>query len=85
METFLLNTIHTFNHISVMPTCSEGIGPRHLIFSDDGQIAYLISELSGTISVFSRDVEGNLNVIETVLADNANARGSADLHLMSRQ
>ena len=65
----------------VMPTCSEGIGPRHLIFSDDGQIAYLISELSGTISVFSRDVEGNLNVIETVLADNANARGSADLHL----
>ncbi len=64
-----------------IPSICNGIGPRHMIFSNDSRHAYLLAELSGTVTVFSRDNAGHLNVINTVLADSANARGCADLHL----
>ena len=64
-----------------IPSIRNGIGPRHIIFSNNGRNAYLLAELSGTVTIFSRDNEGHLDVINTVLADSANARGSADLHL----
>lgn len=55
-------------------------GPRHLVFSRDGRFAYLISELSGKVSVFSyRD--GRLKEIQTVVSDSVGARGSGDIHL----
>ena len=55
-------------------------GPRHLIFSNDGRYAYLMSELSGKVSVFSY-AEGRLKQLQTIVSDSVGARGGADIHL----
>ena len=55
-------------------------GPRHLIFSHDGRYAYLMSELSGKVSVFSY-AEGRLKLLQTIVSDSVGARGGADIHL----
>ena len=55
-------------------------GPRHIVFSRNGKFAYLISELSGKVTVFNyRD--GRLNEIQSVVSDSVGARGSGDIHL----
>ncbi len=36
-------------------TVAPGSGPRHLVFSADGKFVYVISEMGGTITVFSYD------------------------------
>lgn len=59
---------------------AAGSGPRHLTFDDEGRYAYLITELSGEVMVFSHH-EGKLTQIQTVTADDRHARGSADIHL----
>lgn len=44
-----------------------GFGPRHLAFSPDGSIAYLVNELKSEVSVFRHDkATGNLTKIEDV-------------------
>lgn len=58
----------------------QNSGPRHLIFSPNGQHAYLISELSGNITAFSYN-DGKLDQIQTIAADTIRARASADIHL----
>ena len=61
----------------------DGSGPRHFTFSPNGKFAYLISELSGNITVFAYN-NGKLTEIQTIEATNAgdkNDRGSADIHL----
>lgn len=55
-------------------------GPRHLIFINDGRYAYLMSELSGKVSVFSY-AEGRLKLLQTIVSDSMGARGGADIHL----
>lgn len=55
-------------------------GPRHLIFDSTGKHAYLLGELSGTITVFDVD-DYRLNKMQTIKADDADARGSADIHM----
>jgi len=55
-------------------------GPRHIIFSRDGRFAYLMSELSGKVSVFAYK-EGRLQMLQTAVSDSVGARGGADLHL----
>lgn len=55
-------------------------GPRHLIFSHDGHYAYLMSELSGKVSVFSYS-DGRLKLLQTLVSDSVGARGGADIHL----
>ena len=55
-------------------------GPRHLTFAPNGQHAYLLSELSGAVTVFEYN-QGLLKEIQTVAADTLGARGSADIHL----
>ncbi len=57
-----------------------GSGPRHLTFAPNGKYAYLISEIKGTITVFEYN-NGNLKEIQTVFADEMNAKGSADIHV----
>jgi 6-phosphogluconolactonase (cycloisomerase 2 family) len=57
-----------------------GWGPRHFVFSNDGQYVYLINELGGTIVVF-RYINGNLLPVQHVLAEEVPAHGSADIHL----
>jgi len=59
---------------------SADSGPRHLVFSPDGRFAYLMSELSGKVTVF-RYEEGHLQALQEIVSDCAGARGGADIHL----
>lgn len=60
-----------------------GSGPRHLCFSADGKMVYLLEELTGTIAVYSFE-KGNLQLIQNTSAqplDYLGPSGSADIHL----
>ena len=59
---------------------SSDSGPRHLTFSNDGRFAYLMSELSGKVTVFAYH-EGRLEKIQEIVSDRVGARGGADIHL----
>lgn len=70
--------------VRVVPTRS-GVGPRHLAFHPNGRSAYLIGELSGTITTLEYDADlGQMKAIQTVstVPDgfNGSAR-SADIHV----
>lgn len=85
---YMLNPkANTGNKVSFLKTGSPpaykveaGSGPRHLTFSPNGNYAYLINELSGTVIVFEYK-DGVLKEIQTILADTVNAKGSADIHI----
>ncbi len=55
-------------------------GPRHLEFSRDGRTVYLMSELSGNVTVF-RNQNGRLTKLQVIASDTVGARGGADIHL----
>lgn len=59
---------------------SPDSGPRHLVFSNDGRFAYLMSELSGRVTAF-RYSDGRLQQIQEIVSDSAGARGGADVHI----
>jgi len=59
---------------------SADSGPRHLTFSKDGRFAYLMSELSGKVTVFSYQ-DGRLKQLQEIVSDSVGARGGADIHL----
>lgn len=61
-------------------TIEAGSGPRHLTFAPNGNHAYLINELSGTVIAFEYE-DGNLKEIQTIAADTVGAKGSADIHI----
>lgn len=78
---FVLHPKDIIPHPSLEATHIEaGSGPRHLTFSPGGKHAYLISELSGKVTVFNYN-DGKLEQIQTITADTIAARGSADIHL----
>ena len=64
----------------IASSVSADSGPRHLIFSKDGRFAYLMSELSGKVTVF-RYAEGRLERLQEIVSDSVGARGGADIHL----
>jgi len=64
----------------VAANVSADSGPRHLIFSKNGKFAYLMSELSGKVTVFSYR-EGRLKTLQEIVSDSVGARGGADIHL----
>ena len=59
---------------------SADSGPRHLTFSNDGRFAYLMSELSGNVTVFSYE-QGRLEKLQEIVSNSVGARGGADIHL----
>lgn len=59
---------------------SADSGPRHLTFSNDGRFAYLMSELSGKVTIFAYH-EGRLETLQEIVSDSVGARGGADIHL----
>ena len=59
---------------------SADSGPRHLVFSKDGRYAYLMSELSGKVTVFSYQ-DGHLKQLQEIVSDSVGARGGADIRL----
>lgn len=58
----------------------EGSGPRHLTFAPNGNYAYLINEISGTVIAFQYH-DGELKEIQTIAADTVGAKGSGDIHI----
>ena len=57
-----------------------GSGPRHLVFSPNGKYAYLMSELSGNVTVYTYK-DGKLKELQSIDADNTSAHGGADIHV----
>lgn len=55
-------------------------GPRHIIFSQNGNYAYLINEISGKVTVFEYK-EGMLKEVQSITSDTVSAQGSADIHI----
>lgn len=57
-----------------------GSGPRHIIFNQEGNRAYLINELSDQVTVLEYDGE-TLVPLQYIAADTVGAGGAADIHL----
>jgi len=57
--------IHTFNSSQAKPlsetagsvALQKQQGPRHIVISDDNKFAYVITEMTGEVIVFSRDIK----------------------------
>ena len=64
---------------------APGSGPRHLAFHPDGQRAYVINELSNTITAFDYDADaGTLTTIQTIStlpAGYTEVSHTADVHV----
>ena len=61
---------------------SPGSGPRHLVYDRSGKNAYLINEISGTVTHLRYNpAEKTLEPVSDILADYYNASGSSDIHL----
>ena len=57
-----------------------GSGPRHIVFDNKGQYAYLINELSDSVTVLSYKDE-NLTPVQYARANTVAAHGAADIHM----
>ena len=66
------------NGVAVCVTSDSG--PRHLVFDNSGRFAYLMSELSGKVTVLDYH-EGRMRIIQEIISDSVGARGGADIHL----
>lgn len=63
----------------VAGTVAPGSGPRHIAFSNDSRFFYVISELAGTVTVFSW-YNGKAKQVQVVKSDSVGGHGSADIH-----
>ncbi len=66
--------------LGVIGKADRDSGSRHLEFSHDGRFVYLISELSGNVTVFHCR-KGKLTKRQVIASDTVGARGAADIHL----
>ena len=69
------------NGIAKLPA---GTGPRHFVFSADGTKMYVICELNSTVSFFTVDPDGGLQLVQTLSTLRAGFKGEsfcADIHL----
>ena len=71
----LLNPDQMFD-IDIKP----GSGPRHIVFNKKGNLAYLINEISDSVTVLSYDGM-TLIPIQYIAANTVNARGAGDIHI----
>jgi len=61
-----------------------GAGPRHFEFHPNNKFAYLMEEMSGSISVFAYKGKGQLDLLQNISAlppDYIGSVGSADIHV----
>lgn len=67
-----------FDELKLKP----GSGPRHLTFSKDGKLIYLIQEMDGTLSVIGFN-KGKLSLLGTnsVVRKSGIETGAADIHI----
>ena len=81
-------TVYRFNkgQLTALPPVhtAPGSGPRHLTFSPSGKFAYLMKEMSGSVTAYSYNGKGALKDIQEISshpADFHGTKGSADIHL----
>ena len=72
----LLDAQHQTDHF-----IKAGLGPRHLCFSHERPLAYLLGELSGEVCTLDYSDPTRIRVVQTLRADSLGAGGSADIHL----
>ena len=73
-------TLTDHKYVDVPPSS----GPRHFTFHPNGKFAYVINELSSTVSAFHYKGEGKLEIKETVTTKPAGYKGynnCADIHV----
>lgn len=73
-----------FPAIPLFVRSTPGAGPRHLDFHPSNRYAYLMEEMSGTISVFTYNGKGKLTGIQNISSHPAGFKGfinSADIHV----
>jgi len=70
-------SIETPTDIPVKP----GSGARHLTFNKDGSFAYVISEMSGTVDVFSVSKDHQFKNIQRIIADTTRAESKGSGHI----
>ena len=58
-----------------------GTGPRHIVFSPNGQSCYVIGELSGCVTHFDLEADGGLTPRQSLPSDPYDGRGSADIRI----
>jgi 6-phosphogluconolactonase len=61
-----------------------GAGPRHFVFHPNNKFAYLIEELTGSISVYAYKGNGQLDLLQNIPAlppEYTGPVGSADIHV----
>jgi 6-phosphogluconolactonase len=61
-----------------------GTGPRHLDFHPNGKFAYLMEELTGSVSVYKIEKDGYLSLLQNISGlprDFIGDVGSADIHV----
>ncbi len=59
---------------------AKGSGPRHMTFAPNGERAYLINELSGTVIGFDYNGE-SLHPFQVIESDSVGGGGCADIHM----
>ncbi|KGI60948.1 hypothetical protein HMPREF3034_01647 [Prevotella sp. DNF00663] len=64
--------------MGVAGTLTRNSGPRHIIYSD--RAVYVMSEISGAITVFQRGRE-EMKRLQEIQSDSVNGHGGADIHL----
>ena len=75
-----LDIVGRISNYHIAAALPADFGPRHLLFDASGEHFYVLGELSGDIAVFDYS-EGRLTPKQVVKADEADARGAADIHL----
>lgn len=64
--------------------CPAGSGPRHMEFNADFTVLYCLAELTGEVLAYDINHNGEVpafSLKQRILADEVNARGSADIHI----
>lgn len=62
---------------------APGSGPRHFVFHTNGRYAYVVEELSGTVTAYKYQ-DGKLSTLQTISTHPTGfvgTKGSADIHL----
>ena len=76
-------TLHQGTALSSPTTAAlmpKNSGCRHFVWSNDNKYCYVISELSGAVTVL-RNTPGLMPVVQQIQSDSVGGHGSADIHL----
>lgn len=70
----------TLGKAKILVKVPRDSGPRHIEYSSDGRFLYIMSELSGNVTVFDLQNK-NKKMLQEIQSDEVNARGGADIHI----